>query len=148
MVILMKKKTIITTLIIVILIIIGLVIYFLSNVKINLIKLKYNELIEKVENKESFVLCISATECSHCQEYKPKLKKIANNYDIKIYYIDIDKINDDDYETFKTRFSFDGSTPITIFFKEGEEKTTATRIEGNTKSEKVIEKLKNNGFIK
>lgn len=144
----MKKKTIITTLIIVILIIIGLVIYFLSNEKNNLIKLNYNELIEKVENKESFVLCISATECSHCQEYKPKLKKIANNYDIKIYYIDIDKMTDKDYEKFKTRFSFDGSTPITIFFKKGEEKTTATRIEGNTKSEKVIEKLKNNGFIK
>ena len=141
-----KKRTIIS--IVIILIIIGLSIYLISTEKSNLIKLNYNEIIEKVENKESFVLCVSATECSHCQEYKPKLKKIANNYDIKIYYIDIDKMNEKDYETFKTRFSFDGSTPITIFFKNGEEKTTATRIEGNTSSEKVIEKLKNNGFIK
>ena len=47
----------------------------------------------------------------------------------------------------KKKLSLDGSTPITIFFKEGTEKTTATRIEGNVKSEKIIEKLKSNGFI-
>lgn len=113
----------------------------------NLIKLDYNEIVEKVENKESFVLCVSASDCVHCQEYKPKLKKIANTYDIKIYYINIDEFNDEDEKAFKERFSFDKGTPTTIFFKDGEEKTTATRIEGNTKIEKIINKFKSNGFI-
>lgn len=113
----------------------------------NLIKLNYNEVIEKIENKDDFVLCVSASNCIHCQEYKPKLKQVAKDYNIIIYYVNVDEFTDEDYETFKTQFSFDGGTPTTIFFKDGEEKTTATRIEGNVKTEKIISKLKNNGFI-
>ena len=113
----------------------------------NLIKLNYNEVIEKIENKDDFVLCVSASNCIHCQEYKPKLKQVAKDYNIIIYYVNVDEFTDEDYETFKTQFSFDGGTPTTIFFKDGEEKTTATRIEGNVKTEIIISKLKNNGFI-
>ena len=46
------------------------------------------------------------------------------------------------------KFSFDGGTPTTIFFKDGEEKTTATRIEGDISIERTIDKFKKNGFIK
>lgn len=113
----------------------------------NFIKLSYNEILEKVSNKEDFVLCVSASECTHCKSYKPKLRKISKDYDIKIYYTDIDKFDDKDYDEFKEKFSFDGGTPTTIFFKDGEEKTTATRIEGDISMEKTIDKLKKNGFI-
>lgn len=113
----------------------------------NFIKLSYNEILEKVSNKEDFVLCVSASECTHCKSYKPKLRKISKDYDIKIYYTDIDKFDDKDYDEFKKKFSFDGGTPTTIFFKDGEEKTTATRIEGDISMEKTIDKLKKNGFI-
>lgn len=142
----MKKKKIIVMgiLTIIILLIIGIVIY--TN-KSNLVKLNYDEIIEKINSKEDFVLCVSASYCTHCNNYKPKLKKIANKYDIIIYYTDIDKFTDEEYENFKSKLSFDGGTPITIFFKDGEEKTTATRIEGNVKTEKIINKLKQNGFI-
>ena len=58
-----------------------------------------------------------------------------------------DTLTKEEYQDFKTKLSFDGGTPTTIFFKNAEEKTTATRIEGNIKTEKIIEKLKNNGFI-
>ena len=93
------------------------------------------------------MLCISANECIHCKEYKPKLKKVANEYNIQIYYLNRDELNDKEYEELKKNFSFDGGTPTTIFFKDGEEKTVATRIEGNVKIEKIIDKLKNNGYI-
>lgn len=142
----MKKKTIIYIVITIILITILTITIIYAN-KSNLIELNYEEIIEKVNNKESFILCISASYCSHCQSYKPKLEKIANKYNIIIYYTDIDKLRKEEYEEFKIKFSFDGSTPTTIFFKEGEEKTTATRIEGDTQIEKIINKLKQNGFI-
>ena len=102
---------------------------------------------EKIDNKEDFVLCVSRTTCIHCQDYKPKLKKVGYKYKIDIYYIDVDLLNDDELKMFKNTVSFDGSTPITIFFKNGEEKTTATRIEGDVSEEKLINKLKTNGFI-
>ena len=142
----MKRKKIFPIIIVIILILLLAVILIYTN-KSNLVKLSYNEIIEKVNNKESFVLCITAKECIHCQNYKPKLKKVSNNYNIIIYYTDIDTFTDEEYEIFKKQFSFNGSTPITIFFKEGEEKTTATRIEGNVETEKIINKLKQNGFI-
>ena len=112
-----------------------------------LIKLTYEEIFEKLENKDDFVLCVSASECIHCQEYKPKLKKIAEEYNIIIYYTNTDSFTKEQYEEFKKTFSFDGGTPTTIFFKNGEEKTTANRIEGNVKTDKIINKLKNNGLI-
>lgn len=115
--------------------------------KNNFILLSYEEIIEKVNNRDSFVLCVTASDCVHCQDYKPKLKSISNKYDIEIFYTDIDSFDDADYENFKSEFSFDGSTPTTIFFRDGEEKTTATRIDGDVSTEKIISKLKKNGFI-
>ena len=49
-------------------------------------ELKYDEVIEKIENKDSFVLLISQTTCTHCISYKPKLEEVANKYKIDIYY--------------------------------------------------------------
>lgn len=136
--------------IIIIIIIIGLGIglgYLLFNNNDNLIELNYNELESKIENKEDFVVCISRTTCSHCNNYKPKLRNVANKYKINIYYTDIDKYTKTDLEKFNNLISFDGGTPVTIFIKKGEEKTTATRIEGDVSTDKIIDKLKKNGFI-
>lgn len=142
-----KKKYLIIGIILLVIIITGIILSIDKNDN-NFIKLTYNEILEKVNNKEDFVLCVSASECSHCMSYKPKLKKISNKYNIKIYYTDVDTLTKEEYSEFKDKFSFDGSTPTTIFFKEGEEKTTATRIEGDISMDKTIDKLKKNGFIK
>ena len=139
-----KNKIILIGLIIIILLTSTIII--LGN-KSNLIKLNYNEVIEKINNKETFILCISAKNCVHCQNYKPKLKKISNEYNIKIYYIDTDTIDKNNYEEFKKQLNFDGSTPVTIFIKDGQEKTTATRINGDASSRTIISKLKTNDFI-
>ncbi len=111
----------------------------------NLLELNLNNLKEKMENKETFVLCISKTTCSHCNDYKPKLKSIASEYNIDIYYIDVDKYNE---EEFSNLISFDGSTPTTIFIKNGDEETTSNRINGDVSKSKIIDKLKSNDFIK
>lgn len=140
-----KKYLLIASILIVILgIIIG---YFLFSMNDNLVKLSYDEIMEKIDNKESFILCISRTTCSHCNVYKPKLRKVANKYDIKIYYTDVDKYSKDDLKNFNSKISFDGGTPTTLFIKDGKEKTTATRIEGDVSIEKIVDKLKKNGFI-
>ena len=145
----MKSKTFKLILGILIIIFIGVIIgYFIFNENNNLIKLDYKDIVNKIDNKESFVLCVSRTTCSHCQSYKPKLQKVANKYNIKIYYTDIDTYNKDELNDFNSRITFDGGTPVTLFIKNGEEKTTATRIIGDVSSEKIIDKLKKNDFIK
>lgn len=111
-------------------------------------KITYEEIIEKIDNKDSFVLLISQTTCTHCASYKPKLEDVANEYKINIYYIDIDLLEEDEYDELNSRLSFASSgTPLTIFLKNGEEKTVANRIKGDSSSDKIIKKLKSNGFI-
>lgn len=109
-------------------------------------KIKYEDLIEKIENKEDFVLLISRTTCSHCVTYKPKLKEVANKYKVNIYYIDVDLLSDAEDDNLTSYINYDG-TPVTVFLRNGEEKTVANRINGDASKEKIERKLKNNGFI-
>lgn len=130
---------------IIVFVIILSILYYVNVKEGQLIELTYNELVEKINNKDNFVMCISRTTCSHCADYKPKLKEVAKENNIDIYYIDIDKYNE---EEFSNLISFDGSTPTTIFIKNGDEETTSNRINGDVSKNKIIQKLKSNGFLK
>jgi len=109
-------------------------------------EIKYDELMKKIDNKEDLVLLISQTGCTHCISYKPNLKDVANKHKVNIYYIDVDLLDDDKSKELKKYISF-SSTPITVFLKDGEEKTAANRIIGYTTKDKIEKKLKSNGFI-
>lgn len=141
-----NKKIFIIAIIFLILIIGGLLVYnfFIKN---KLIELNVDEVIEKINNKESFVLCISQTECEHCNNFKPKLKKIVSEYKIDIFYIDINKYEQEDVNKFKKEITFDGNTPVTAFIINGEEPSASTRINGDVKYSKIIDKFKKFGFI-
>ncbi len=111
-------------------------------------EIKYGKFVQKMEKKESFVLLLSKTDCSHCKDYKPKLSRVAKKYKVTIYYMETDLIDENDYNNFQNKyFKIDG-TPTTIFVINGEEKTVANRIEGDVSETKIIAKLKSNGFIK
>lgn len=112
-----------------------------------LIELKYDEVMEKVDNKESFVLLFSQTTCSHCAQYKPKLSQVAKDYKINIYYLEVDLLKDKQEKELKKHFSYN-STPVTLFITDGDEVTAATRIVGDVAKDKIISKLKSNGYIK
>ena len=127
-------------------VLVGAVIVDLVLSKSYLKEIKYNQVIDKIEKKESFVLLLSQTTCAHCMDFKPKLERVANKYKIKIYYLETDKLSKEENTELKTHFSFNG-TPTTVFVIEGEEKTAATRINGDVSEEKIISKLKSNGFI-
>ena len=109
-------------------------------------EISFNDIMEKIENKDDVVLLISQTTCSHCISYKPKLKDVANKYKLNIYYIEVDLLNEDEAKELKSKISYTG-TPVTVFLKNGEEKTAANRINGDASKDKIVKKLKNNGFI-
>ena len=103
-------------------------------------------MVYAIDNKESFVIVFSQTECEHCLAYKPKLAKVAKKYKLEVYYLEIDLLDDKKEKELKSYFSFEG-TPTTVFVINGEEKTAANRIVGEASEEKIINKLKSNGFI-
>lgn len=112
-----------------------------------LVEIKYNEVMKKVENKENFVLLLSQTTCTHCADYKPKLREVSNKYKVTIYYLEVDLLKEKEEVELKKHFNY-SSTPVTVFAKEGYETTAATRIVGDVSKEKIISKLKSNGYIK
>lgn len=143
-----KRNTVfISAIIILILIIIVLIGNNLSKPKEgNLIQINYKNIQQKINQKETFILVVSKSTCSHCATYKPKLKTIAKNYGIDIYYIDYDQ--EKSKEKFLKNFNLSGATPITLFIEKGKEKSILNRIEGDVPTTKIINKLKTMNYIK
>lgn len=144
----MKKKNIIFIIAIILLITIISLLIFNKQTKGEFTKINYNQIKEKIKNKDNFILIVSRTTCSHCLDYKPKVKEITKEYNIKVYYIDYDEESKTNQDKLLNDLNLDGSTPITMFFKKGEETSLMDRLNGDLSKSKVIEKLKKMGFIK
>ena len=110
-------------------------------------EIKYDQVMEKIDNKDSFVLLLSQTTCAHCMDFKPKLAKVAKKYKITVYYLETNLLDKDKHDKLREHFNFD-TTPTTVFVIDGEEKTSANRINGDVSEEKIINKFKSNGYIK
>lgn len=141
-----RKKRIIILVSVCVVVLIGAIIFDVVTSKSYLKEIKYDSLIEKINNKESFVLLISQTTCTHCKNYKPLLKDVANSNEVMVYYVEFDLFTNEQQTAFNKLFNFDG-TPTTIFVKDGVEETTAGRINGLASKDKIIAKFKSNGII-
>lgn len=140
------KKKVIILVSICLVILIGAIITDKIFGKTYLSNIEYNDIISKFEKEESFVLLISQTTCNHCASFKPKIEDVANEYKINVYYIDVDLLDSEETSKLKSYVSYSG-TPATVFIKDGKETSAATRINGDASKEKIIKKLKSNGFI-
>ncbi|MGN1399100.1 MAG: conjugal transfer protein TraF [Erysipelotrichaceae bacterium] len=49
-----------------------------------------DKVLEKLENKESFIVYIGYDDCQSCKEFKPILNQLIENYAITIYYLPTD----------------------------------------------------------
>jgi thioredoxin-related protein len=112
----------------------------------SVISIGISDLEEKINNKETFILVITQTDCSHCKQYLPELRKTLKKYNIVAYDLDIKKLDSDGTSTLAKYVTFQG-TPTTIFFTDGEEKTTLNRIVGYAAESKIVERLKSLGYI-
>ena len=108
----------------------------------NLKPISYQEFKEKVTNQETFILEVMSSNCSACVSFKPKLRKVANEYDIIVRTIDIDRLSKEEVETLKIT-----GTPTVLFFINGIEESTSMRINGNVTEDRIISKFKANGFL-
>ena len=98
----------------------------------HLVEISFKELQEKIDNKDSFILLLSQTTCSHCAEYRPVLKKVLKNYDIYAYEIATDKLDKEQTAKLKDIANASG-TPTTVFIENGEEKNTGKEVYKNEK---------------
>lgn len=110
-------------------------------------EIDYEKFTEKMENKDDFILFIGSETCQHCTAFKETVNKVVTKYQVKIYYIDINKFDEIEKNKFKTYINF-SATPTTVFIYSGEEKTTYNRINGNLGYDKVIDRMTKEGYIK
>ena len=135
----MKKKILIGIL---------LIVCFITGCNKNYLKsIDYNDFKEKVENKENFIVEVVQTGCSACKDFTPRLNKVINKYNIEVFQINYSSLSDKEKEEFDKTFSI-SSTPTVFFVTKGEEISVLTRMVGSLEEEKIINKLKDAGYIK
>lgn len=146
-----KKKNIILGVLVVILVVLICTLAIIIGIKnsksyqsieeINLTTLK-----DKINNKDKFVLVVTQTGCSHCTAYLPVLEEIGEEYKLKFYDINITNLADEEKTEFNSLVRISG-TPTTIFYTDGEEQSTSTRLVGEKTKDKIITRLKSEGYI-
>ena len=146
-----KKKNIILGVLVVILVVLICTLAIIIGIKnsksyqsieeINLTTLK-----DKINNKDKFVLVVTQTGCSHCTAYLPVLEEIGEEYKLKFYDINMTNLADEEKTEFNSLVRISG-TPTTIFYTDGEEKSTSTRLVGEKTKDKIITRLKSEGYI-
>lgn len=121
-----------------------------SKNKERLIDISYDELNEKIENNDTFILEIVQDGCPHCANFTPIFTSVLEEYDLTAYSINIhvNKIGDENLQEFLNTYGQDLGTPTVIFFKDGKETSTMQRMEGEKNKSQIISKLKTNGYIK
>ena len=110
-------------------------------------EISYEQLNNMLDNKESFILFIGSSTCSACSTYEVTLNEVIEKYGTDVKYIDLSKLTSKEESELVSMFPITG-TPTTVFITKGEEKDTYNRIVGSVKQSKIIEKFKENGYIK
>ena len=111
-------------------------------------EISYKELINKIDNEESFFFTVVQDGCSHCKEFTPKFEEILKEYNLTGFKLNFTNLSEEEDKLFEERFGSSIGTPTTIFIVNGKEQSQLTRLVGNLSKSKVIEKLKTMNYIK
>ena len=144
-----KKKNINLGVLICILIILVCVLLFIIGKKSDFKSIEDIDLATlktKIDNKEKFVLVVTQTGCSHCTSYLPVLEEVGEEYKLTFYDINMTNLSDDEKTEFNKLVRISG-TPTTIFYTNGEEESTTARLVGEKTKDKIINRLKSEGYI-
>lgn len=124
-------------------------ILFLTGCSSNLNTVKeidFATLQSKIDNKETFILEIIQTGCSHCEEFSPRFRRVLSEYDLTGYSINLSNLTEEEKDKLYEITEVDG-TPTVCFFKKGNEEVM-NKIVGAVSNKEVVNKLKDTKYIK
>lgn len=111
----------------------------------NLKNIKIDNLEKRLNNKESFVLYLT-DESEEGLTLKKTLEQVLKDKKSNYYYINTDKLDQDDEEKLEKLFTYE-DTNIILFIKNGEETSVLSRISDTFISQdKLANELKNQGY--
>ena len=111
----------------------------------NLKSIKVDNLEKRLKDKESFILCLT-DENEEGTTLKKTLKSALKDNKTNAYFINTDKLNDEDNKKLESLFTYEDSN-IIIFIKNGQENSVLSRITDTFISTKELtNEIKNQGF--
>ena len=125
-------NTIICIAIVFLLISLFLMLYYKKEIPNHIIEIDYEKYSEVINNDEYNIILLTSPDCSHCKSYKPDVNYVADEYNLTIYDIVINKLTydqymeiHDTYQATKDHYINETTpsilTPTTIIIKNGEE---------------------------
>ncbi len=113
--------------------------------KQSLESIRYQDLKDKISDKESFVLYIHKTGCSHCESYEPILRKALQDKNIKAYSINTSSLSSAEEKNLKEKVDLKG-TPTLIYIEKGVSDINGSLV-GEQSYEDTIDFFKTIGYI-
>lgn len=106
-------------------------------------ELTYEDYTEKINKKESFIILLYQTGCSHCESFEPKLNRIIKYYNLSIYALNLANLSDKEYEIVKNK-TFISGTPTTVYIENGSYKS---KIVGDKDEQTIIDFLVDSDYL-
>ena len=104
-------------------------------------EIDYSKLEEMIDNKDSFILEVVQTGCSHCEEFSPRFKTVLKENDKEAYSLNLYNMTDEELNKFNKLTTSVTGTPTVLYFEDGKE--TSHRINGAVSNENIEEFLDN-----
>ena len=73
-------------------------------------EIDYSEFEEKIDNKDSFILEVIQTGCSHCEEFSPRFKAVLKTNNLEAFSINIYNLTDEELEKFDKLMTISGTS--------------------------------------
>lgn len=79
--------------------------------------------LNDVKSKNVIINVIASSTCPHCHNYNPIIESVASNYKIKLYFIEVDKLENEEYISYINSINipgYKGYVPYTFITYDGE----------------------------
>lgn len=110
-------------------------------------EITYSQYEEKLNTEAPFVVVIVRDGCGYCDEYKPVVESVANEYALPIYYINLSNLTSDEQNALASSNTYlkkeQWGTPTTLFMYG---KTVVDSIGGYVEKE-TFEKFAKENFV-
>ncbi len=103
----------------------------------------YNDLA----SGETVVSVLASSTCPHCQELKPIITKVAEDYKLKLYFVEADQMDSVDYEIYTNAIELVGYNSSVPYMFIVSDKKFVNSHTGSMSQEDLVDYLKDNNVI-
>lgn len=82
-------------------------------------EITYNEYTRLIKDDDEQVIIIGSPSCPHCRELVKNINSIISSGEDDVYYLNINKVNDDEYRSILSSLSLEDGVPILTIYDNG-----------------------------